>query len=449
MKNKENEQRIKLSDHFDYGRLLRYAFPAICMMLFSSIYSIVDGFFVSNYCGSTPFAALNLIYPVVMVISTVGFMLGTGGSAVVARTLGEGDHERANRYFSMFVYSAIVLGISCTLLAQLFLPDISHLLGAEGKMFDYTLDYARVVLLSTPALILQVMFQTFFNVAEKPKLGFIITVISGVGNMVFDFLLVGVFRFGLAGAAWATVVSEYLGGLIPLIYFARPNDSLLKLTKTTFEPPIFFHACWNGLSEFMSNICASIISMLYNRQLLIYAGEDGVSAFGVVMYVYLLFAAVSIGYAMATSPIVGYHYGAGDMKEVTNVLKRSIIVSAVSGVIMFAAAEGLSDMIARLFVSYDEDLMILTRTAFRITSITYLVFGFNVYGSAFFTALGNGTVSATIEVARALIFQVIFIFTLPQLMGVTGIWYAFVLAEVVPIAVTAAFLIGMRKYYGY
>ena len=441
--------RIKLSDHFDYARLIRYSIPAICMMIFTSIYAIVDGFFVSNYCGKTPFAALNLIYPVVMVISTIGFMLGTGGSAVVARTLGEGDHKRANRYFSMFVYAALILGIVCTTAAQIFLPDISRLLGATDEMFDDTIVYARIVLLSTPMLILQVMFQTFFNTAEKPKLGFIITVISGVGNMVLDFVLVGMLGMGLAGAAWATVVSEYLGGLIPLIYFLCPNDSLLRITKTKFEAPVFFGACWNGVSEFLSNICASVISILYNRQLLIYAGEDGVSAFGVVMYVYLLFAAVMIGYSMATSPIVGYHYGAKNMDEVTNVLRRSLVVSIVTGILMFAAAEILSDLIARIFVSYDEDLMILTRTAFRVTSITYLAFGFNVYGSAFFTALGNGTISAAIEMFRTLIFQVIFIYTLPPLMGVNGIWYAFVFAEVVPIAITAFFLIFFQKKYGY
>ena len=441
--------RIKLSDHFDYKRLLRYSVSAILMMLFTSIYAIVDGFFVSNYCGKTPFAALNLIYPVVMLISTVGFMLGTGGSAVVARTLGEGDEPRAQRYFSMFVYSAIVLGVTCTVLAQIFLPDISRMLGARGEMFDNTLIYARVVLLSTPALVLQLMFQTFFNTAEKPKLGFLITVISGCANMVGDFILVGELGMGLAGAAWATVASEYLGGVIPLIYFFRPNDSLLRMTKTTFEPMVFFHACWNGLSEFLGNICASIISILYNIQLLKYAGEDGVSAFGVVMYVYLLFAAVAIGYSMATSPIIGFHYGAKNMDEVSNVLHRNLVVMAVTGILMFAAAEILSDAIARLFVSYDEDLMILTRTAFRVTSVTYLVFGFNVCGSAFFTALGNGTVSAVIEASRVMIFQIIFIYTLPPLFGVDGVWWAFVCAEVASIGVTAAFLILLRRKYGY
>ena len=441
--------RIRLSDHFDYKRLLKYALPAISMMVFTSIYSIVDGFFVSNYCGKMPFTALNLIYPVVMVISTIGFMLGTGGSAVVARTLGEGDRKRANSYFSMFVYSALVLGIIAAAAAQFLLPDIAHLLGAKGEVFTDALIYSRIVLISTPALILQVLFQTFFNTAEKPKLGFVITVISGMANMILDYLFVGRMGMGLAGAAWATVASEYLGGVIPLIYFARPNDSLLKLTKTVFEAKVFFHACWNGISEFMSNISASVISMLYNLQLLKYSGADGVSAFGVVMYVYLLFAAVAIGYAMATSPIISFHYGAKNMKEVTNVLKRSLVIVAVSGVLMFLAAELLSDIIARIFVSYDDDLMILTRTAFRITSITYIVFGFNVYGSAFFTALGNGTISASIEAARMLIFQIIFIFTLPAIFGLPGVWYAFVMSEVAAVLVTGMFFVVMRKKYGY
>ncbi|MBR3146834.1 MAG: MATE family efflux transporter [Eubacterium sp.] len=441
--------RIKLSDHFDYKRLLRYSVSAICMMLFTSIYAIVDGFFVSNYCGKTPFAALNLIYPVIMLISTVGFMVGTGGSAVVARTLGEGDNKRAQRYFSMFVYAAIVLGITLTVLAQIFLPQISRLLGAEGKIFEDTLIYARVVLLSTPMLVLQVMFQTFFNTAEKPKLGFLITVISGGANIVLDFIFVGALGYGLAGAAWATVVSEYLGGAIPLIYFFMPNDSLLRMTKTTFEPRVFVHACWNGLSEFMGNVSASIVSILYNIQLLKYAGENGVSAFGVVMYVYLLFSAVMVGYGMATSPIIGFHYGARNMEEVSNVIRRNIVVMAVAGVLMFGAAELLSDAVARLFVSYDDDLMVMTRTAFRVTSITYLVYGYNVCGSSFFTALGNGTLSALIEASRLLIFQIIFLYTLPVIFGLSGIWYTLVASDVAAVGVTAAFLIIYRKKYGY
>ena len=299
--------RIKISDHFTYGKLIRYSVSAIMMMIFTSIYSVVDGFFVSNYVGKTPFAALNLIYPVVMVISSVGFMLGTGGSAVVAITMGEGDRKKANRYFSMFVYAAIAGGIILTVIAQIFLEEIAWLLGARGVILEQSMIYARIVLISTPALILQVMFQTFFNTAEKPKLGFYITVLSGCANMVLDFLFVGVMRFGLAGAAWATVVSEYVGGILPLFYFARKNDSLLRLTKTVFEIKVFARACWNGISEFLSNICASVISMLFNIQLLKYAGEDGVSAFCVVMYVYLLFAAASIGYTIATSPIISYH----------------------------------------------------------------------------------------------------------------------------------------------
>ena len=444
--------RIKLSDHFDYKRLLRYAVSAICMMLFSSIYAIVDGFFVSNYCGKVPFAALNIIYPVVMVISTVGFMLGTGGSAVVARTLGERRKRLANHFFSMFVYADIALGIFLSACAQLFLPEISSMLGAEGEVFDNTLLYARIVLLSSPALTLQLFFQTFFNTAEKPKLGFIVTVISGCGNMVFDFICVGALGMGIQGAAWATVVSEYLGGVIPLIYFARPNDSLLHLIspkKTIFVPRIFFHACWNGMSEFFGNVSAAVISIMYNKELLIYSGEDGVSAFGVVMYVYLLFGAVTVGYAIATSPIIGFHYGARNMDEVHNVLKRSLVIMGVTAALMFAAAELMADLVAMVFVGYDPGLMALTEWAFRVMSISYLVFGFSVLGSSFFTALGNGTVSAIIEVARLFIFQVIFLYTLPAIFGMQGIFYAFVAAEIAGSLVSIAFLIGMRKKYGY
>ena len=444
--------RIKLSDHFDYRRLLRYAASAICMMVFTSIYGMVDGFFVSNYCGKTPFAALNIIYPVIMVISTIGFMLGTGGSAVVARTMGEGRNDDAKHYFSMFVYLDIAIGVFLVTLAQLFLPQISSMLGAEGRVFDYTIMYARIVLLSTPALTLQMFFQTFFNTAEKPKLGFYVTVLSGCANMVLDFVFVGALGMGIQGAAWATVASEYVGGVIPLFYFARPNDSLLDLIspkKTRFEPRIFFHACWNGMSEFFGNISASVISIMYNVQLLRYSGEDGVSAFGVVMYVYLLFGAIQIGYSMATAPIVSYHYGARNMKEVHNVLKRSLIIIAAASVTMFAAAELMSGLIAWIFVSYDQNLLALTRWAFRVTSISYLFFGFGVYGSSFFTALGNGTVSAIIEVSRLFIFQVLFLYTLPEFFGAAGIFYAFTLAESSGIIISGIFLVAMRRKYKY
>lgn len=444
--------RIKLSDHFDYRRLLRYATSAICMMVFTSIYGMVDGFFVSNYCGKTPFAALNIIYPVIMVISTIGFMLGTGGSAVVARTMGEGRNDDAKHYFSMFVYLDIAIGVFLVTLAQLFLPQISSMLGAEGRVFDYTIMYARIVLLSTPALTLQMFFQTFFNTAEKPKLGFYVTVLSGCANMVLDFVFVGALGMGIQGAAWATVASEYVGGVIPLFYFARPNDSLLDLIspkKTRFEPRIFFHACWNGMSEFFGNISASVISIMYNVQLLRYSGEDGVSAFGVVMYVYLLFGAIQIGYSMATAPIVSYHYGARNMKEVHNVLKRSLIIIAAASVTMFAAAELMSGLIAWIFVSYDQNLLELTHWAFRVTSISYLFFGFGVYGSSFFTALGNGTVSAIIEVSRLFIFQVLFLYTLPEFFGAAGIFYAFTLAESSGIIISGIFLVAMRRKYKY
>ncbi len=444
--------RIKLSDHFDYKRLLRYAASAICMMVFTSIYGMVDGFFVSNYCGKTPFAALNIIYPVIMVISTIGFMLGTGGSAVVARTFGEGRNDDAKHYFSMFVYADIAIGVFLVAIAQLFLPQISSMLGARGEVFDNTLLYARIVLLSTPALTLQMFFQTFFNTAEKPKLGFYVTVLSGCANMVLDFVCVGMLGMGIQGAAWATVVSEYVGGVVPLFYFARPNDSLLDLIspkKTRFEPRIFLHACWNGSSEFFGNISASVISIMYNVQLLRYSGEDGVSAFGVVMYVYLLFGAIQIGYSMATAPIVSYHYGARNMKEVHNVLKRSLIIIAVASVTMFAAAELMSGIIAWIFVSYDQNLLALTHWAFRVTSISYLFFGFGVYGSSFFTALGNGTISAIIEVSRLFIFQILFLYTLPEFFGAAGIFYAFTLAESSGIIVSGIFLIAMRKKYGY
>ena len=315
---------IQLSDHFNYRKLLRFTLPSIVMMIFTSIYGVVDGFFVSNFVGKTPFAAVNFIMPFLMILGAVGFMFGTGGSALIAKTMGEGDPEKANRLFSLFVYVSAACGIVIAVAGIAFIRPIASLLGAEGTMLDDCVTYGRIILIALPAYMLQYEFQSFFVTAEKPQLGLFVTIAAGVTNIVLDALFVAVFRWGLVGAAAATAISQMVGGIVPLFYFFRRNSSLLRLGKTRFDGRALLKACTNGSSELMSNISTSIVSMLYNLQLMHYVGEDGVSAYGVLMYVNMIFLAAFIGYSVGTAPVVGYHYGAGNHKELKSLLKKSM-----------------------------------------------------------------------------------------------------------------------------
>lgn len=447
---KRNKQKmIQLSDQFNYSKLLQFTFPSIIMMVFTSIYGVVDGFFVSNFVGKTPFAAVNFIMPFLMILGTVGFMFGTGGSALIAITMGAGDQDRARRLFSLFVYASILCGIVIGGAGFLALRPVAAWLGAEGELLENCVIYGRVILAAIPALILQFEFQSFFITAEKPKLGLAVTVAAGVTNMVLDALLVGVLRWGLVGAAAATAVSQSIGGIIPLIYFGRPNSSLLRLTKTKFDGMALLKACTNGSSELMSNISMSVVSMLYNGQLMKYAGEDGVAAYGVLMYVNMIFLAAFIGYSVGAAPVVGYHYGAGNYEELKGLLKKSLVLIGVFSVSMLALAEGLARPLALIFVGYDQGLLDLTLRGFLVYSFSFLFAGLAIYGSSFFTALGNGLVSALISFLRTLVFQVAAVLTFPLIWGLDGIWFSIVAAELVAAFVTVLFLIGMRKKYHY
>ena len=442
---------IKLSDHFTYRRLLRFTLPSIAMMIFTSIYGVVDGYFVSNFAGKTPFSAVNLIMPFVMVVSTVGFMLGTGGTALVSKTFGEQDPERANRLFSMLVYVAFVLGIVFSVLGIVFLRPIAAFLGATGELLDCCVLYGRIVIAAMPFFILQVMFQSFFITAEKPQLGFFVTVAGGVTNMIGDFLLVTLLpqEHKLAGAAIATAMSQVVGGGVPLIYFFSKNKSILRLGKTRFDGRALFKACTNGVSELVSSASMSIVGMLFNRQLLKYAGEDGVAAYGVMMYVSMMFMAVFIGYSIGTAPIVGYHFGAQNRDELKNLLRKSLILLQAGGVLMAAAAEALAVPLSKLFVGYDEGLMQLTVSGFRIFGLMFLFMGVAMFGSGFFTALNDGVTSAIISFLRTMLFEAGTVLLLPLIFGLNGIWYAIVVAEAMAYVLTLLFLFAKRKRYGY
>ncbi len=443
------KQKIQLSDHFGYSRLVRFTMPSILMMIFTSIYGVVDGFFVSNFVGKTPFAAVNFIMPFLMVVGALGFMFGTGGSALIAKTMGEGKREKAQEIFSLLVYATVISGVVIAVLSIIFLRPIAAFLGAEGSMLDDCVLYGRIILFALPFLMVQYAFSSFVITAERPKLGLVVTVIAGVTNMVGDFVFMVVLKWGIVGAALATAVGQVVGGIIPLVYFSGRNPSLLQLTRPRWDAMTILRTCTNGSSELMSNISMSIIGMLYNSQLMKYAGENGVAAYGTIMYVNFIFLAVFIGYATGVAPIISFHYGAANTGEVKGLLKRSTVIVLIVSVIMFITSESLSMPLAGIFVGYDRVLLEMTVHAFAIYAVSFLFSGIAIFGSAFFTALNDGLTSALISFLRTLLFQSAAVMLMPLVWELDGIWYSVVAAEIMAVLVTVIFLLFKRKKYKY
>ena len=444
-----SKQPIRLSDHFSYSKLLRFTLPSICMMVFTSIYGVVDGLFVSNFAGKTPFAAVNLVMPFIMILGGMGFMIGTGGTALVSKLMGEGKKDEANSTFSMMVLFTLLLGIVLSAVGFLTMRPVSYFLGATDAMIDDCVLYGRIVTGFTFAFMLQNVFQSFFIAAEKPRLGLIVTVAAGVTNMVLDALFIAVFNWGVAGAAIATGLSQCVGGVLPLIYFLRPNDSLLRMRPTFLRLRPILQACGNGSSELMSNISSSLVGMLYNFQLMHLIGEDGVSAYGVLMYVQFIFVAIFIGYSIGCAPVVSFHFGAQNHSELKSLLRKSTLLMASGGVLLTIAARLLAAPLARLFVGYDAGLFELTSHAFRLFSWSFLLAGFNIFVSGFFTALNNGAISAAISFLRTLVFQTSSVLILPLLLDVDGIWWAITVAEIFAFLISLMFLYLKRNKYHY
>ena len=441
--------KISISEHFTYRKLLRFVFPSIIMMIFTSIYCVVDGLFVSNFVGKTPFTAINLIFPLLMILGALGFMIGTGGTAIVAKTMGEGQDTKANEYFSMLVYLTAVCGVLLTVLGLIFLRPVAVLLGAEGEILDCCILYGRVNLIALPFFMLQNVFQSFFITAEKPKLGLAVTVAAGVTNMVLDALFVAVFRWGLLGAALATAFSQLVGGALPVLYFASKNSSRLRLGRASFNGGVFFKTCTNGSSELMSNISASVVTMLYNFQLMNFAGDDGVAAYGVIMYVGFIFVAIFIGFSIGSAPIISYHFGADNSSELRNMFRKSLVLVSFTGIVMAVTAIAAAGLLSSIFVGYDQALFDVTVRGFTIYAFSYLICGFNIFGSSFFTALNDGLTSAVISFLRTLIFQTSCVIILPMIFKLDGIWFSVIAAELLALAVTITFLLFKRKKYNY
>ena len=443
--------RIQLCEHFDYKKLLRFVFPSVAMMVFGSIYGIVDGLFVSNIVGKTPFAALNLIYPFIAVLSALGFMIGAGGNAIVSKTLGEGEKEKANQYFSMLIYVSFVLGIVIAVLGISVIRPVAVLLGAEGEeMIHYCVVYGSIIFAGIPFFMLQNAFQIFFITAERPNYGFYVTVAAGCGNMFLDWLFMSVFEWGLAGAAFATIASQFIGAFIPIIYFLRRhNSSLLHLGKGPFVWKVFWKTCTNGSSEFVSNVSGNIVAMLYNLQLMRFVGENGVAAYGVLLYANWIFIAILFGYVTGAAPIIGYHFGAQNHNELKNLFKKSMVLMGIAGTVLCVLTAVLSEVLAGIFVSYDPVLFELTERAVLISAVAFVFVGFNIFASGFFTALNNGLISAVVAFLRTVVFQVVTVIILPEIWGVDGIWWSMVAAEMLSFVVAMGCLIKFRKRYHY
>ena len=440
---------ISLSEHFNYKKLIKFTLPTIIMMIFTSIYGVVDGLFISNVVKENAFASVNLIMPVIMIIGTIGFMFGTGGSAIISKTLGEGDNDKANKYFSMLIYLEIILGIFFTIIGLLFLKPIAISLKATKDMLPDCLTYGRILLIGMTAFILQNSFQSFLVAAEKPGFGLIISIIAGLTNMVLDFLFIYVLHWKVAGAATATIISQFVGAIIPMIYFSRKNNSPLKLGKTKFELSPIIKTCTNGSSEMVTNLSMSLVNILFNMQLMKLVGANGVSAYGIIMYVGFLFVGTYVGYSVGSAPIISYHYGAGNKEELKSLLKKSIKLLGITAIVMTLLSELFAKLLASIFVSYDKELLKLTINALRLYSLSYIISWFNIYASSFFTALNDGFVSALISFLRTLVFQVIVILILPKLIGINGIWLSVLVAEILSLIVSIICLIKNKKKYEY
>lgn len=441
--------KIEISDHFTFGRLIRYTVPSIIMMVVTSIYSVVDGIFVSNFTGKTQFAAVNLTMPFLMLMSVIGFMLGTGGNAIISKTLGEGDKKKANEIFSMLVYITIGCGLVFFVLGEIFMPQIAVMLGADDAMLDYCVLYGRIILISLTAFMLQIFFQSLLATAGKPQIGMGVTIAAGVANIILDFLFVGAFKWGIVGAAVATVTGECIGGIVPLIYFFTNNSSYLRLIKPKFDFKALLKTCTNGSSELMTNVSMSLVNMLYNLQLMKFYGQDGVAAYGTIMYVNFAFVAAFIGYSVGSAPIIGYNYGAKNEKELQNMFKKSLAVLSTFAIVITLASVLLAGVVAKIYVGYDQQLYNLTVMAFRLFATSYLIIGFNIFGSAFFTALNNGLISALISFLRTLVLQIVCIFLLPVIFGKNAIWLSITVAEIISLVVTSSLIITNNKRYHY
>lgn len=444
-------ERIKLSDHFTYIRLLRFTMPTILMLLSASLYGVVDGLFIANCAGKTAFAAVNLIWPFPMLLGAIGYMFGAGGCALVSKTMGEGYYERARSYFTMLTITAVACGFLFASIGIFFIDDIANMLGAKSGMIHVNcVVYGRYIMAAMPLFILQCMFQPYMIAAEKPKWGLAIIFVAGCVNVLLDYYFLYNKNMGVAGAGLATMISQAVGAVLPMFLFVgKKHSKLYFVSKIKIEPLVLAKTCANGASEFIVNASMPFVNLLYVYALWKVAGEDGVGAYGVIMYVNIVFFSFYNGLAMGSSPIISFHYGAHQMYEVRNVKRIVFCLLSISGLLLFVVAELTSPMIAGLFSKGDEVFGDIIERSFSLYALSFLFAPYNIYASAFFTALNNGKVSAAISFSRILFFQVGALLTLPIWFGIDGFWMALPIAEVLCLGLSIFLYLKFKPLYNY
>ena len=441
---------MQFDTHFTVKKLLSAAFPLIVMMIFTSLYSVADGLFLSNFAGKEAFAAVNFIMPYLMFFPSTGFLFGSGGSALIAKRLGEKRDREADEIFTTLLGVSALTGLVLAILGLIFLRPVAELQGAEGALLQNSLLYGRIYLLGTPASVVQFEFESLYPASGKNKLGLWATVASGGLNIVLDAIFLGVFSWGIRGAAVATILSQWLGGLLPFFYYrSRRNTSLLHLVRCRPRIREMGRVCTNGASEMVNNISNSVVSLLYNVQLLRLAGDDGIAAYGVMMYINFLFTAVFWGYVSGAAPIVSYHYGAGNHRELKSLLRQSLLLLSSGSLLMFLLSVLLARPVSSIFVGYDPVLFQMTIRGFRLFSLSFLFAGLSIFGSSFFTALNNGLISAILSFSRVFLFQVPAVLLLPRFFELDGIWLSAAVAEFFTALMGGIFILAKRKKYHY
>lgn len=439
----------KISEHFNIKKIIIFTLPSIGMMLISSIYGVVDGFFVSNYIGSNAFAAVNIVWPFEMILGSFGLMIGAGGSALVSKTMGEQKYDLANRYFSMLIIFVIIFGMFISILGIIFNPYIIHLLDLDQETINNCNIYANVLFIFLIFFMLQNIFQSFNIVASKPEMGIITMILSGITNILLDYIFIVILNMGIFGAALATGLSQFAGAIVPFIFFINKNSTLLRIKFVKIDFKIILKTSYNGISEMLSSISFSLVSILYNIILLSYIGINGVNAYGVILYISYIFISIYFGYSMGISPIISYNYGAKNKKELNNIFNISLVLICSVSILLTFIGYIFAKQLSSIFVNYDKELLNLTTHALHINVFSFLFCGYNIFASSLFTALNNGTVSLILSFLRSLIIQVVCILTIPILFGSEGIWFAGVVSDIISLIISIIFIFKYRNKYGY
>lgn len=438
-----------IAQEFNLISLLRFVAPTVVMLVFMSLYQMVDAVFVSKFVGENALSALNIVYPFPSIVIAVSIMLATGGSAIIARNMGEGKEKEAKENFSFIVLVGAVIGVAIATAGILFIEPLIYMLGATPSLYDYCYEYLFILVLSVPLSVFQMLFQSFFVTAGKPHLGLTLTVLGGVSNIVLDYVFIVLCGFGVSGAALATSIGYSIPGLFGLIYFAVSRKGTLYFVKPVFRWGVLFKCCINGSSEMVNNLAVAVTTFLFNVLMLKYEGEAGVAAITIVLYAQFLMTSAFMGFSSGIAPVVSFNYGSGNVRQLKKIFKISVWVIAVVSAAVFVIAETCSDVVIMVFTPAGSEVFGLTKYGFAIFSFSFLCTGMNIFASALFTAFSNGKISAILSFLRTFVFLTACLLFLPLFWGVDGIWLAVPVAEVMALFVSVYYLVRFKKVYQY